>query len=271
MKPLLSLLLLAFLTACAGGNASPSGTATSQAVRAQAMATQMYNNLFRTQVAELTHATATAEAAGREATRQAEQNLSFLATARGWPALLNDDFSADNGAWPVGSESDDLASSTWILSGGIYRWEAQAADNFVWWTYFESDPLTDFYLAADLRLVEGPPDSETGLIFRHTGENDYYLAEIDGQGDFSVYSHLNGEWESLLPWTAVAGLDPSQTNRLAVLAEGTQFLFFINDSYLGSLSDDRLASGLTGFAIGLSNPGDKGAWEFDNYELRLKD
>jgi hypothetical protein len=57
-------------------------------------------------------------------------------------------------------------------------------------------------------------------------------------------------------------------NRLTVVGEGSKFVFFINEVFVGAVVDERLTEGAIGVAIGLSNPGDKAVFEFDNFELR---
>ena len=60
-------------------------------------------------------------------------------------------------------------------------------------------------------------------------------------------------------------------NRLTVIADREFFLLFINDQYLTTLFDDRLANGSAGVLTGLSNTGDQGVWTFDNFVLRTPD
>jgi hypothetical protein len=58
-------------------------------------------------------------------------------------------------------------------------------------------------------------------------------------------------------------------NRLTVVGEGSKFIFFINEVFVGEVEDERLTEGGIGVAIGLHHPGDLATFEFDNFELRL--
>lgn len=235
-------------------------TLTAQALRARDMATQIAIDL---------RATDTWEQQQVEATTQAFQ--ASLESNENWPLILNDSFDQDTDAWPVGSDEGSLANISWEIADGKYRWQAQAKDAFVWWAYPEMDTVADFYLSADTEQVSGPADGEWGLIFRVTPDNEYYLFEINAQQEYCVYLHQGEDWEALVDWTPSDTIQVDRVNKLTVIAQETQFLFFINDKFIAHLSDDRLESGQTGVLIGLSNVGDQGVWEFDNFSLRSPD
>jgi hypothetical protein len=237
-----------------------SATATAQSRRASALATHIAVNLQATLEVETIQATATTQALQKT-----------LQAARQWPIVISDIFDGNLHGWPSGSDSDPaLASINWSISDGKYRWQAEAVDGFVWWVTPDMQDVTDFYLAADARQLSGADDGEFGLVFRQGGESNYYLFEINNKGQFAVYLHQPDNWESLLDWSDSTAIHTGETNRLAVLTQGSQFLFYINDQFVANLNDDRLSSGQTGLLIGLSNPQDKGLWEFDNFELRTK-
>ena len=130
--------------------------------------------------------------------------------------------------------------------------------------------VSNFYLAVDARQVSGPDDGEYGIVFRQGGDSDYYVFEINNQGQFAVYLHQSDTWEALVSWNDSPAILPGETNRLEALAQGSQFLFYINDQLVMNLDDARLENGDAGLLIGLTNPKDKGTWEFDNFELRSK-
>jgi len=237
-----------------------SATATSQSRRASAMATHVAIGLQATINAETIQATATA---------QSLQNV--LQSAGQWPVIIADIFDANLHGWPSGQDSDPaLASITWGIANGKYHWQAEAADSFVWWGTPDMNDVSDFYLVTDARQISGPDDGEYGLIFRQSGDSDYYVFEINNQGRFAVYLHQSNNWEALMSWNDSPAILPGETNRLAVLAQGSQFLFYINDRFVANLDDASLENGTAGLLIGLANPKDKGMWEFDNFELRSK-
>jgi hypothetical protein len=194
----------------------------------------------------------------------------LLQEAEGWPLAIEDHF--DNNAlnWPTGDGEDPLALIHWEIQDGQYRWQATANDPFVWWTLPDMETYSNFYLGIDLQQLAGPPDGEAGLIFRQS-EGDYYLFEINGSRQYAVYFHNQDGWETLLDWTGLETIKADTPNRLSVIADREFFLLFINDRYLTTLFDDRLASGSAGVLAGLSNAGDQGLWMFDNFVLRTQD
>jgi hypothetical protein len=256
------IILLISLTAIYGCSSTGinSATATAQSRRASTLATHVATGLQATLNAETIQATATA---------QSLQNA--LQSARQWPVIISDIFDANLHGWPSGQDSDPaLASVSWSMADGKYHWQAEAVDSFVWWGTPDMNSVSNFYLAVDARQVSGPDDGEYGIVFRQGGDSDYYVFEINNQGQFAVYLHQSDTWEAMVSWNVSPAIHPGATNRLETLAQGSQFLFYINNQLVMILDDTRLENGNAGLLIGLTNPKDKGTWEFDNFELRSK-
>lgn len=253
--------LLLFAAACGetGGELTPP-TETAQVERAVILATRMADTLQATYQVRSAYVTATAQA-----------NLSLLDSARSWTIILEDDFSQEQGTWPIGPDADTLGSINWQILDGRYLWQASALSGFVWWTLPETEPVRDFYLAVDVEHIEVPGDGETGLVFRSDGEEDYYNLSINNLGEYSFYMHSQDGWEEIIGWTPSGYILPGEVNRLEVIGVGSRILIFVNNHYLTIVQDDRLSGGEAGLIIGLSNAGDQGSWAFDNFELRAAD
>jgi hypothetical protein len=254
-------LTLLFLPGCIAGPASGAGspaTATAQAQSAAALATRMAQSLQTTGQARTLSATATAQA------RQA-----VLEQALSWPAVVSDPFEDNHLNWPSGDSTDPLADIHWEIADGRYRWKAQANDSFVWWTMPDVQSGSDFYLAVTLQQTGGPPEGEAGLVFRLSDDDEqYYLYEVNQQGQFAVYIHDAEAWEALSDWQAAPAYKAGQPNRLGVIAQGQQLTFVLNNQVIDSIRDGRLSARRSGLLIGLSNSGDQGEWEFDDFEVR---
>lgn len=232
--------------------------ATAQAQQARRLATQMAQSVQATFEYQEQAATATA---------QAIQDL--LSGKDQWQTVLYETFDNNLNDWPTGEDQEaSLARILWTLDQGRYRWQAQAIQGFVWWAYPEMEQAGDFYLAVDVHQVDGPPSGEAGLIFRLNDLDEYYLYEIDAQGNFAVFIRQQDAWETLYDWSESTAILADAPNRLALVAEGSQLFFFINERLVASLIDERLTSGKAGLLIGLSDEGERGVWEFDNFELR---
>ena len=247
------------LTGCTSVvSSNKQSTATAQAYRIIGLATQMGKSAQATLIAENEQATATAQA-----------RTILLKDGQSWPQQLSDPFNGNVYGWTTGDENNpELAQIQWSIEGGKYRWQAQAVSGFVWWVVPEQEAVSDFYLVVTAHQVNHPEAGEYGLIFRQVDENNYYLFEINEQGECALFIYSPNGWEVLIDWASQPAVTPGKENRLAVLAHQDVFDFYINDRFIAEYRDERLPSGKTGLLIGLSNPGDEAKWEFDDFELR---
>ncbi|MFN2270762.1 MAG: protein kinase domain-containing protein [Anaerolineae bacterium] len=212
-------------------------------------------------------ATATARA---QATATAEAVLyAPLWEGSAWPLVLSDDFSAEINGWDTGDyTTSELVVGARSISDGVYRWEAEALDDFVWWSVPDVDPVSDMYLAVDAQLVDGVSDAQYGLILRRVDSSGYYLFLVGDDQRFRFSRRSESGWTSLIGWTETTAIQPGEVNRLEVVVIGTQFTFYINGQFVGEYSDSQFSSGVVAVVIGLNEAGDTSVVEFDNLELR---
>jgi predicted Ser/Thr protein kinase len=213
-------------------------------------------------------ATATAQARV-QATATAEARLYLpLREASGWSIVLADDFGAEGDVWSVGDYDDTLVDGSRSIEGGIYRWEAEAFDDFVWWSIPDADEVSDLYVAVDVQLVDGVSNAQYGLIFRRGENKDYYLVLVSDNGYYEFVKVTDGDWTVLVDWTETSAVRSGEVNRLEIVARGSQFTFYVNGEYVEEFSDELLTVGQSALVIGLSEAGDSSVVEFDNFELR---
>ncbi len=248
------------LSACGGETNVTAGTATAQAERARALATQMALNL---------RATDASQAFAVQATQQAVQNV--LNQSSSWPVVIDDGFDQNTLDWPEGDDTDPLAVINWTIEAGKFRWKATANDSFVWWVYPTMDAVTDLSLGVQMQQTGGAVDGEGGLIYRVQEPGLYYTFELNGLDQYAVYSHLDDGWHTLIDWSDSDAIRPDVSNQLTVIATGSHFEYFINRQNVASLDDASIADGMAGLLIGLSQAEDQGSWEFDNFKLNTPD
>jgi hypothetical protein len=106
-----------------------------------------------------------------------------------------------------------------------------------------------------------------GLVFR-SYEGKYYILLVGKAQRFKVALMKNDQWTTLIPWTRSDAIKPYEMNKIAVIGEGSHFLFFINNHYVGEVDDQQLIYGAVGIAIALFHADDHAIFEFDNFELR---
>ena len=253
----------------ATATAEAAAIATAQAARAtstaQARATESAAGLQATATAQA-GVIATAQAAHATSTAVAG-NSDLPREVLDWPLILGDGFDANVNDWPAGDYSDERITGARMISGGKYRWEAEALDGVIWWSIPEVDSVSDFYLTVEARWVSGVETGEYGVIFRRADRDNYGLFKIEGS-QYKVSVRHEGEWETVIDWTETSAIHPVGVNRLAVLGEGSLFTFYVNGQYVGQADEDRVSRGQAGLAIELLDAGDTATFEFDNFEVR---
>lgn len=121
-----------------------------------------------------------------------------------------------------------------------------------WWTswYTTRPEITDFYMEANLKMVNCSGSDRSGLAFRLTNNSEFYFMSLScaGQWGFSRYNSKNEIVDILEPQSSSALKAITEENRLAVLARGDSFEFYINGVQVGSAKDTVNADpGTTGF------------------------
>lgn len=181
------------------------------------------------------------------------------------PVKFYEDFSVARGSW-TGTEENDFARLSVELSDGelVVRDEAKLAnDGHLWILSDESD----FYLAVDTEISSGSPLEISGLSFRAKSSADQFLFIITNEQTFSVIRLRDGRASTVAEGVDLA-IRPKQMNHLAVVADGALLTFFVNDSFVAHLEDDGLLEGALGIAYGVSVPGSRAVFRFDNLEVR---
>lgn len=191
-----------------------------------------------------------------------------------WPLVLSDNFDDNALAWPEGERESALWSGDRsITPGGRYRWEVVAYDGFVSVaTPDDMSSLTDFFVSVDANLVAGDElMSFYGIAFRiqeSADTSNYYLFKVADDQTFKLSLSQGDEWTTLIDWTEATAIRPGAMNTLAIVAEGSHFVFVINDQEVAEYTDSQLAKGRIGVAIEVEEDEDA-VFEFDNFELHM--
>lgn len=215
---------------------------------------------------------ARAQRRATQAVQLAEARLTQTAVASraeplpGWRLFLSEDFASNTRDWPVFSESNEYASITAEMADGVYRWNADAHRDFVWWAYPDSDETSDFLVRVRGRRVSGTMSGEYGVVFRLSDEA-YYRFTVNDLGSFAVERHDSSGWSTMIPKTTSPEIHRGEFNLLTVSGSGDSFAFFINDQLVGHAQDARLAEGHIGITIGQGEAGDVAVFEFDDFEI----
>ncbi len=97
-----------------------------------------------------------------------------------------------------------------------------------------------------------------GVLFRLNG-NGGYLFEVDNTGRYSIVKSsdfTNGNTTALQDWTSATAVKTgTQENTLQLIAKGNMLLFYVNGTFLKSVSDSTFSGGTIGFAASASSTG----------------
>jgi hypothetical protein len=112
------------------------------------------------------------------------------------------------------------------------------------------DALADGTVRVTLKPVSGVTNKLSGIVFRRMSTGNYYLAQIDGLGRWSLDKVVNGAHTSLVAQQSSPALrmGTGASNTLTVQMVAGRFTIAANGTPLGSASDATFASGLIGLA-----------------------
>ena len=105
------------------------------------------------------------------------------------------------------------------------------------------DEWTDYTVECKARMEQGPDNM--GVIVRYQGPNTYYIfAIMNGRQQAEIWSRVAGTYtdELDIPFPNEMGEDYT----IKVVAEGSNFEFYINDELIAEWSDDKLETGKVG-------------------------
>ncbi len=196
-------------------------------------------------------------------TRTITPTVSYL----DWPVEFSDTFDDEYGGWPTGKTNDEYTTADIEITGGKFLLKVTAKKPFIWRFKPEVENLTDFFLAAEVKKIKSPDQSDCGIIFRSSQLNYYYYFINLTTRKYGVALYYDSDWEDIIKWTRSELIDSTGSNRLAVLGQGSQFTLFINGEEVDSFEDDTLDMGKVGIAIELYKAGDYLELEFDNFDV----
>lgn len=205
---------------------------------------------------------------GPDLTAEASQATAISARDQ-WDISVSDTFD-DNGdnRWYVGTDDNQYLKITYEVKDGKYRWHATAHQGFIQWIIISEKTFADFYITVEARETGNANMGDYGILFREDKFNNYYYFAVSNQGEFMVLLNYQGAWSTLLGPIASPFIQTKEPNHLAIMGDGAHLVFFINDHYVGEITDNHIAEGKIGFATQLFEADHQSVIEFDNVEIR---
>jgi len=163
--------------------------------------------------------------------------------------LYTDDFSNPDSGWPV----DD----TYYFRGyadGAYRIRIDQDENlYIFPVAVSGHSFGDVRVEVDTRRVSGSESAGIYLVCRYRDNDNYYYAELDGEGLVTLGAYHDNEQQILvddLP-TAVT----ADANHLRLDCSGSQMTFYIDGTQVANAGQLDSAAGDVGFGAGGSGSG----------------
>lgn len=204
--------------------------------------------------------------AGRTATSRA--NVLQAEPPADWRLVFSDTFESNENDWPIFSDSNTFTTHRTEIVGGIYRWEARAHRQFVWWVHPDIQQTSDFHMSVEVKKAVGGSAATYGVVFRLNNDS-YYRFTISDPAIFAVERYASGHWTAMISRSWSTKIRENDVNLLTVASTGSSFSFFINGQQVGEFEfpDSRLERGFVGLTISLPFRGNRAEFWFDNFEL----
>jgi hypothetical protein len=186
-----------------------------------------------------------------------------------WREIVSDTFETNQSDWYVDTDDDEYAKIIYQVKDGKYIWNATSHQGFV--QRMRANPVSfdDFYFALEATQPGFTTAADYGIIFREDSSSNYYYFSINNKGQYTFWLYYKLEWTALIESTRSEIILPRKANKLAVLATGDHFIFFINDQYVTEIHNDTLDKGRVGMAAEISEPDLDIVFEFDNILLKV--
>lgn len=161
--------------------------------------------------------------------------------------LFADDFENNNHGWWSGLidrvQEGKIEHSEYLITthekDGYWRVTCEYCYDF-----------DNFYYEVNTRYIRGPTNWGYGLTIRSDrAMSALYLFLINADGQFSIYKIGNKTATPLVSWTTNSAVRKQGTNRLGVLARGSNLEFYISGQLMRRVTDSTYAKGYFGMAV----------------------
>lgn len=201
-----------------------------------------------------------------------EDALRLLKVGNGWPIFMSENFENKSNPWLEGKYTFSNLTNSFTIENNFLYWEMAVRNRAESWNLLGHDiaPRDDFFLRVEAQRVDGPETSSYGLVFRSSAgeEHEHYSFRISDTQNFIVTARYEGKIINVISWTRALPIEPNIINNLIVIGQGTNYFFFVNGSFVGSIDNDLLLRGQLGLCVYLERIDQKGVFRFRNFEVR---
>lgn len=186
--------------------------------------------------------------------------------------IYRQDFSEQSSEWEVKPNREDWGTMVYSVTGGLFQWEMNLNQDkglSVKSKIKINLPEEGYQISLDTKFESTCEGCSSGLIFNFQDWDNYYYAELETDGDLSVYAFNNKKWTQVSDTVRAQNYHPPNMNKMTVINKGNNFEIRINDMSASRFTDDRFHGG----TVGLRAEGTKGTKNiiyFDNLDVRKK-
>ncbi len=175
--------------------------------------------------------------------------------------LYEDDFSSPNSGWDA-YEGDNGST---FYADGAYHIQVDTEKYYVWGNAYQE--FSDALITVQAQPVKPVGDADFGVICRYQDTDNFYALEISEDGYYAIWKQENGEFVSLVDWSAsdVIPTDGSPVTIQAACVSDTLILA-VNDTVLAETQDSTFSRGDIGLLAGTWDTGGVEI-QFDNLSV----
>ncbi|KAB8139743.1 DUF1080 domain-containing protein [Chloroflexia bacterium SDU3-3] len=190
-----------------------------------------------------------------------------------WVLVLHDTFATHQCAWYEGQLVTDEGIRDVAIADDRYelRLVPSKKEVFVGTNHPFLTP-SSYYFSVDVQKTQGATDDDgCALLYDAQDDRAFSLFRIREKAQsFSLTSVVDSDkWQVVQNRTVARQIRAGAWNRLSILANGYQMIFFINGTQVASVIQDRDARGGVDFGIIGMQAGGTTTCLFDNAQLRI--
>jgi hypothetical protein len=171
------------------------------------------------------------------------------------------------GSWTVG----DDATATGTIQNGLYEMSIEQSGDIFWVTAGRNFADGTYEVAAT--PVEGTIDNGYGMVFRvDSEENSFYFFKVSSDGYVQIGRCIDSCTDVIFlvdrDWFASDAVRQglNVTNVLKVEANGSDMIFYVNETEVGRAADEEISQGDIGLVAETFSPGGFSV-QFDNFSV----
>ncbi|HXD11419.1 MAG TPA: family 16 glycoside hydrolase [Anaerolineales bacterium] len=172
--------------------------------------------------------------------------------------------------WFVGVYDKRYSDARIAIRDGVYIWDiANSKDYTLATDFYKGNKLKDFDVYLDSKFVKSSKAGKvcSGFDFRRPSQawtNGAYIFTICNDSHYEIQFYDASGWQVITYSDYENLIHLSEWNRIEISARGEHFEFFINNSTVFEMTDDRLEAGSLGIFIDLDKDNSAEIW-FDNF------